>query len=374
MSAVRRDSEACPSEVERLSRRRIRYVQPNNAAKVLGHRRYWSLPFLRLYMDLCDERLFDVPEEGYLLAQNLPELARRIEVGRSEDGHYPSSSAKASWQIRSLAVWGSACRARGELTQAAAAYATATRLAADEGVAPKDSAIGELAARSAVLDLTLGRCEDALAQAERALAVFRSRHDVIRLADTLVIRGLVRTHLQIAGPPPLADYIEAIRWTDPRDRRSRRTFLCALHNIVVAIYRDAGDAPSLEETYKVLRRLGKELARRPMSITKAKIQWVEGLILARLGTERLAWRRLRRARSSIRQLGDRRAETLIALDMAILCFDQGDAAKGRELLGELVADLTDQDPRLVDAVGAYLAGRVTVASLVACRLRLIGQM
>ncbi|MEM8932095.1 MAG: hypothetical protein AAGE94_13025, partial [Acidobacteriota bacterium] len=87
-----------------------------------------------------------------------------------------------------------------------------------------------------------------------------------------------------------------------------------------------------------------------------------------------AWRRLRRARTSIRQLGDRRSEILITLDMASLCFAQGDNAKGRELLEHTAVKLAQHDQLLVDAIESYLAGRTTVAGIVASRLRLIGQM
>ena len=62
------------------ARERIRYVRPEIAGKVLGHDRYWTVQFLDLYLERCDETAFDVPSDAYLLAQHLPEVARRIRV------------------------------------------------------------------------------------------------------------------------------------------------------------------------------------------------------------------------------------------------------------------------------------------------------
>ena len=44
------------SRVDLDARRRLRLVNSVNAAKVLGHDRFWTGPFLLGYLECCEER------------------------------------------------------------------------------------------------------------------------------------------------------------------------------------------------------------------------------------------------------------------------------------------------------------------------------
>lgn len=374
-----RDLALRRAETERLARRRIRYIRPGNSAKILGHSRYWSRPFYELYLEMCDERIFDAPAEGLLLAQNAPELARRIPVGEPADGHYESEAEKAAWRIRGFAVWGSACRAAGALTRAGDAYATAERILEVVEVDPDDEALAELRARRSVLSLTGGRPEDALEDVEEALRIFRLHDNTRRIADSLVIRGSI-----LAGPwtldadktLPIESFLRALETVDPVDRRSQRTTIAAVHNIALAIYQGTTEgiaAPShrLESVFRILSDMEKRLAKRPNSVMKGKIYWLEALILARTGVERFAWRRFQKARRTLFKFGDLYSFTIASIDLALSLLEHDEKAEAEAVLEDFVEKMMHRDSRLVDAIRHYLDGHSTLKNLRALRLSLV---
>ena len=315
------------SECERMARRRIRYISPLNAGKVLAHRRYWTLPFLRIYLENCDEHIFHDPEDGYLLAQHAPELARRIDVAQT-DSDYVDETAKRSWRVRALAVWGSSCRAYGELTQAEAAYRLAAELAAD-GV-DRESA-GELRLRTAVL--AFSRLDpNAGPLLEDAVQDFTVAGRQSRLANALVVRGALR--VREMDPLGLADSARALELADATTARGQRTMIGALHNMAIAATRGASSIESQEVAHRLLQAVKKRLANKPRSLTKMRVFWVEGLLLAKMGITRLAEKRLLRVRDGLEILGDALALTLASLDLAVILISDGSVEAARALADE----------------------------------------
>lgn len=340
------------TEFERAAQRRIGYVSPLTAGKVLGHERYWTLPFLRLYLDLCDETAFHHPEEGYLLGQHAPELARRIPYG--EQG-YQTELERRSWRVHALAVWGSCCRVCGELTQAESAYRLARELGERHSVSA--DCRGEVHARLGVLRLTQGRPQ-ALEEVSRAIELFASSDNHRRVADCLSIRGLAR---YLSGDPKsLADLTRALELADGRGVRGRRTVTTILHNMALVITGGGVDVTAQEMAYRLLTVVKRRLPRN-RSVQKAKIIWVEGLLLARLGITRLAERRLQRARKSFRQSQEAFELAAVSLDLVCFYLEEGDLAAAEEMAVEthcLVLALS-QDPRLREAAEEW-RGHMTV--------------
>lgn len=347
------------SECKRMARRRIRYISPLNAGKVLAHRRYWTLPFLRLYLETCDEHIFHDPEDGYLLAQHAPELARRIETGRA-DGAYAGEDEKRSWRVRALAVWGSSCRAYGELTQAEAAYRLATELAAG-GVDPESA--GELRLRAAVL--AFSRLDASAGPLlEQAITDFSAAGRQGRLADALVVRGALR--IREMDPLGLVDSARALELADATMARGQRTMIGALHNMAIAATRGTSSIESQEVAHRLLQTVKKRLANKPRSLTKMRVFWVEGLLLAKMGITRLAEKRLLRVRDGLQQLGDALALTLASLDLAVIRISDGSPEAARSLAedtAERVESMTAGDPQLRSVIRRWSEARLLSAAL-----------
>ena len=340
------------TEFERIAQRRIGYVSPLTAGKVLGHERYWTLPFLRLYLDLCDETAFHHPEEGYLLGQHAPELARRIPFGVQG---YASELERRSWRVHALAVWGSCCRVCGELTQAESAYRLARELAEQQDVSA--DCRGEIHARLGVLRLAQGR-KQALKEVSRAIDLFASTENHRRVADCLSIRGLAR--YLWGDPESLADLTRALELADGQDVRARRTVTTILHNMALVITRGGVDVTAQEMAYRLLTVVKRRLPRN-RSIQKAKIIWVEGLLLARLGITRLAERRLLRARKSFKHSQEAFELAAVSLDLVCFYLEEGDLAAAEEMAEETHGSVfaLSEDPRLREAAETW-RGHLTV--------------
>lgn len=310
------------SEFERLARRRLGYITPMSSGKVLAHPRYWTLAFLRLYLDLCDETTFHCAEEGYLLGQPAAELARRIGI---QDGGYGNDQERLDWRVRALAVWGSCCRAHGQLTESRAAYRRAFELVSEahgDGLSPY--CLGDLHTRYAVFCLTTGRAE-ALTHLNQAVDRLEGDLESGRpLADALAIRGLVR-YLR-GDVDSLEDLARSLKWLQPRTPRGRRTLISVLHNMALAISRGGMTTEAQELAYRLLTHCQKQL-QRPRSVQRHKMLWLEGLLLARLGITRLAERRLLKAYGALVEADQ--SQDLAALSLDLVCFYLTEADLGR---------------------------------------------
>lgn len=316
------------TEFEKAARRRIRYVTPLTASKVLGHPRYWSVAFLRLFLEACDEACFHDPEAGYLQAQHAAELARRIPIG--DGAGYECAAEQRDWRLRALVVWGSCCRAYGELIQAEAAYGRAHELlrSAEVDRPPAPDVLGELKTRQAVLWMSRGALDKALESLAEAVQLFDRCGNAQRLADALTIRGLARYFAR--DPDSLLDLLAALELVQEDTTQGRRTLASVLHNMALVISRGGVTTKAQEWAYKLLVQTKKRI-RRPRSIQKIKIIWLEGLLLVRLGITRLAEKRLLRAYEALaaRRLGLEVAA--VGLDLICLYLDEGEDAAARGL-------------------------------------------
>lgn len=336
------------TEYERLARRRIRYLTPLNASKVLAHPRYWTVAFLSLFLETCDETCFHDPEAGYLLAQHAPELARRIAT--DGDGGYACDGERRGFEIRALAVWGSCCRAYGELTRSETAYCLAYELIADapEQETVSDEVLGEVRARHGVLLMCRGESRDALPLLDGAVELFERGGSDRRLADTLAIRGLARYLTR--DPDSLMDLTAALDLIDAKTPQGRRTLAAVLHNMALAISRGGVTTQAQEWAYKLLVETKKQI-QRPRSAQKTKIIWLEGLLLVRLGMTRLAERRLLKAYRALTERRQGLEVAAICLDLVCLYLDEGDDEAARAVAEEAYDFIRSRcdDPQVLQA-------------------------
>lgn len=313
------------SEIEKLARRRMRLVTPQNSAKILGHDRFWTLSFLRLYLEECDARVADYPGEGYLLGQHAPELARRIPVDRGEDS-YDDEAAQRSWQVEALAVFGSTCRASSRFTEAEYAYRRAFELSELE---VHDRSRAELLMRFAVFKATIEEV-DVVPLVKEAKRLFEDSRFLVGQADALVILGILPTFR--GAPAGISDLVRALCLADGKTRRGARTYAAALQNLSMAVS-DQGVSFSEQETAYVLIQEVKRLLRRsPRSVRKMRVFWVEGLLLLNLGSQALAESRLSKARKGLELLRDPFEFALVSLDLSFVQYRDGRRANALDIL------------------------------------------
>ncbi|MEO1370507.1 MAG: hypothetical protein AAFX50_25275, partial [Acidobacteriota bacterium] len=164
----------------------MRLVKPETAVKVVTRDIYWTLPFLRLYLERCDTLGVDAPHEALQLAHYAPRLAQLIGVGgRTSD--YSTADQKRSYEVMALAVLASLCRRVGRVSDARGYYAHAFALVQQGRVSVRVS--GELLRRYGLLQ-TMLRESDALEFHDRAVALLENAPDVENeLADALNSRG-----------------------------------------------------------------------------------------------------------------------------------------------------------------------------------------
>ncbi len=378
------------SQQAKDARRRLRTVTSQNCGKVVARSCYWTVEFLHLFLDLCDAQAFDAPDDGYALAVQAPELARRVrvcdEAGHGA-GHYANSAEKHSARVLALSVLGSCSRAAGRLSEADAAFGLAFDLAfgRDSGMAPelahrsdacKDAqradfrdldlkVIADLRRRHAVLLLQTGR-NGIAEEIEASLELCRRAEWSAGLADALLLRGVWLTQTSKSGA---VDYAEAMRLADQGTPRGRRTFSGAVQNLALAITTHGVSLPEQESAYRLLQRVREMLAKRPKSVRKMKVYWTEGLLLSNLGVSRHAARRLAKARAGFAELSSPVDFVLVTLDLASIYRQDGELKLLRQLVEntfETMASLSD-DPRLMELIEPWRrspAATVNVAAAV----------
>jgi len=306
-----------PSEKKTLKHPK-RFLQrlklPEEAPKVLLTSGCWTEEFCRLYFERCDEVLFESPSEGLEMAEIAPLLAKRVSVEACG-----SHQRQKELLIQALAILGGAQRATGHPSLAHRSYETALEICREGEVAETEKA--NLYRRLAVLRSSQKRFAEALTRVGSAIEIYRrfpDRRD--DLASTLVIRGVV--HSQAERPSEaIRDFCEALTLADPKG--ASHTYQSAVHNLALNLLRTSS-VESLGEAQRLLRRARRLLVgRRRCSLPKQKLNWLEGLILVRLGLTRRGEVLLRQARQGFVELGAPFEMALVSLDLARLYCDEG---------------------------------------------------
>lgn len=313
------------------ARERIRYVKPEVAGKVLGHDRYWTVQFLELYLERCDETAFDVPADAYLLAQHLPEVARRIRVGpAARDWDTPLE--KMGGIVMALAVKGSCCRVADETEEAELCFTRAFRgLGNNE---PSSEAMAELHRRYAALRATSRRTEEASEHLEKALE-FADRCDYSAgVADGLALRGYINA--EINPSQAVMDFLQAARQADRKTSRGMRTIKASLRNIIATVAQGKRNISlrDQEMALKALQVYKSELKGQPTGIRKMKVLWIEGLLLSNLRIERHARRQLGKARRGFLRLDVPLEYALVSIELIQHLLWSGDDEEAQAVAKE----------------------------------------
>lgn len=334
----------------------MRWVKPETAGKVLGHYRYWTVQFLELYLERCDETALDVPADAYLLAQHAPELARRIRIG-DEAGEYESATEKLSGIVMALAVKGSCCRANAELDEASLCFRRAFEGLNHRKAEPR--VMAELHRRYAAL-LAVLKSPAAMDHVESSLECCRANGYSAGEASGLVLRGYIRSETHPADA--ILDFIEASRVADSRSTRGKRTTRAALQNVIGTVASRPIGLRDQENALRLLQRLKNELKGTPTNVRKLRVLWIEGRLLANLRIDRHAERQLRKARKGFLGLGKAIDYAIVSVELIRFLLKAGDSDKASFCAEETWDQLGSLkcDRRHLEIIGRWTAQKLSV--------------
>ena len=285
--------------------------------RILASDAYWNVPFLKRYLDRCDEIAVHEPKRAYAMTEPVVALAdTRISVG-GRPGAYRSAEEKRAWRVRARMVRASCAKDVAEYGEAESLYVTAFTLAG-EGIDADTRA--RLHTRYAWLLFAQGNAE-AIKEASIAMELAT---DAVTLAAACIIRGAVADCFedQRAG---LQYFAKAANLTKNKrtTKRGQRVFLAALHGVGKGLS-DGCPMPDTQlKAYRLLEQVKTYLAGRPRSAAKMIVYWQLGRIACNLGFYRYGKRLLQNARDGLRDLGELFEFALCSIDLAAIYLRRG---------------------------------------------------
>lgn len=281
---------------------------PEQADQVVLRSKYWTPAFCWRFFERCDDLIFDDAHSGLQAAEVAPELVDLVcKFSRDREPRTPL-------KLRALCILGSAHRATGQLDQAERVYQTALALIEKEPVAEEE--LANLLFRIGCLRIMQQRSPEALDLADQAIASYRRASAETKrryLGEVLTVRGTIH---EMAGHSAAAvrDLSEALSCTDPR--AYPRIHHVASHNLACILVCRTVDSRSLSRVESYLRQARKFLSKRPRSVQKLRVIWLQGIIMIRFGSTRRGEAALNTARKGL-------VEMKAPFDMAMVSVDLG---------------------------------------------------
>jgi tetratricopeptide (TPR) repeat protein len=283
---------------------------------------YWKPLVFDLYLEKCNERIFENPEAGLALARLAPQLAERVAAT-----HRRLSAPVL--RLRAHALLGSAFQMAGDLAAAEKAFATARK--EEPSVPALEKA--ELYRRLAYLRLSQRRPE-AFQLIDEAIRIHRletnlvDRHD---LGCCFLARGHVEYELGDPGQA-LVDLSAAVNHIDPR--RGSRFYYAALHNLA-GYLADYGSPEQLRVVMDQLRAAHALLGgTKKRSLAKYKLRWLQAVIHARFGQTAKAELTFLEVREGLTELVVPLEVAMVSIDLGLLYLSTGRLAELESLAGE----------------------------------------
>ena len=263
------------------AKRRIGYLTPFNAGKVLAHRRYQTKPFVVLYFERLEQALHTDPEAGFLFALHAQELARRVPDGLPLG--YEDPIERPAFRLVALGYLAVAAQAIGELAKAQASIAEGDSLARHHEI-PLPAKI-RFAALKAKYLVGLGQNPEQLIATARALVPDEER---AKLGADLAALLFAQARFDLARRKASTHLAEILFLAQGEDRRATRLRQIVLADLLHRLRRKAITIGSLAPLLSMIIWLRK----RSRGAERILLFWIEGLINRELGIERGAKRRL----------------------------------------------------------------------------------
>lgn len=279
---------------------------PEQAELVIQRPKFWTPDFCWLYFERCDDLIFDDPQAGLHAAQVAPELAELTQR--------MMRTPQPRLHLRGLAVLGSAFRRVDELDQAEDTYKLAFRILQRENVPRWDQA--NLLFRFATLRTFQHRFEDAGEFADSAVGIYRQAPIEIRqlhLGEALIVRGYVHRRVN-EGDLAMTDFGEALSCTQAKLRP--RTFYSAVHNLACGMVVGAVLPRTLGNIERYVAQARRFFNKKPRSLPKMKLLWLQGMVMMRFGSIRSGEKALFRVQSGFLRMNNIVEMALVNITLA----------------------------------------------------------
>ncbi|MEM6793526.1 MAG: hypothetical protein AAF725_06060 [Acidobacteriota bacterium] len=345
--------------LRRLAARRMGYITPSNAAKVLGHDRYWTAEFCQLFFEHAELLRFDDPAAAAVLLRLMPELLRRVRVG-DRAGQFADPAAMASLEVRSWALLADCERLRDRPSTARRAVERARALAA---AAPRVSllAAAEVYRRGAALAIEGGGAPASGEESpgpetlERARAQLVAARGLLQPASGVVEAHAPRAHaetlLMIGGLPArdrragLAELAEALAFSRPHEPAGSAVFEAALDLLEPRLGEQAISLRTFDQVGFWLKLALKQRLPRHDRLCRPRLLWSEGRVLSALGVSQLAERRLSKVWQLLADLDEPVRLALVTLDLVMLDAGRDDRRSAARRLEQALERLDGAPPR-----------------------------
>ena len=307
----------------RHARQLIRCVKPENVRKVLRHERYWTPEFLRLFLARCDRlRLLD-PEAARRLIGPLADLTERVT--------FPSRAVGRSFRLCGVSLAAEVFELTGDRTRADSEARKAEGLMT--GAKVHQIAAADFFRHQGAVARLRGHGNRADAFLDRSVSLYRGsagQGEAHGLAEALMLRG------RLGSPSAVVELAESLAWVRPDLKDPFRNALFdgiwwLLHRRVSG----RAGADALQACLGWIRAANRKwYLHRKTSARRVRLIWTEGRILARLGMDALAAKRLHRARKRAARLDLPEVVALVVLDLASILVGQNDLDGFHALLDE----------------------------------------
>lgn len=308
--ATRQSIEDVDSKLYKRAKRHLATVTTENAIKVKGHERYWTVHFLELFFRRCEHKRLDHPLDALAEVEHLTRLPILIRIG-DEPGHFRSEAERRSWLLRCYALEGEIASLACRPEQMAEAFRKAKALAENHRILLTAGA--ELLRRQAVAALREDQPCVATRRVKAAETLYRRLKPGVGLGEALIIFGLIEDN----PGDGLVAAAEITYRLSPRRRYSARLWDAALAICLQEKISNQGSLMHYQATACWLVAARKTWFRkRTKCRRKLGLIWGEGRALAWLGLNAIARRRLIAARRGFLALGYAEQITVSTLDLA----------------------------------------------------------
>ena len=288
--------------------KRLLSEMPSDPEDLLRSSSFRDPAFLDLYFEHLDELIFHDPKSALPWARVAPELALLIR-------EVPGTEGRHGALVQAYSVLGSAYRALGDHRAANSTYATALSITRAEDIPPAISA--DLYQRVALLRSIEHQLAEALVSADEAVRIFQ-RHAPQKLGESLIIQGYVLYDLGRFSEAA-ASFSQALAISNPRDSAAAaRIHHSAIHNLACVVAESSRDTCDLAAALRHIREARHVLEGQRGSVPRHKLQWLQGLIWAKLDAYALAEQAFSMALRGFRELDLPFEIALVSLDLGAL--------------------------------------------------------
>lgn len=337
-------------------------------SKVLAHHRYWTVPFLRYFVNKISSLVYEDADRAATMVEPLGLLAERVPVLPGHSECYQNENERRSWWVYAWAVRSTTNLVASRLNEGRYSLEVARKHAA---TGPIDrEASGELYRRIGLYQ-SVKQDPRAIATFSKAIEVFEGYVELGELL-ALAYAGRGQAYQVVTDQPheALLDYCRALEMTTTTDR-GRRTAFVAVHNIgcLMAAESNLEALDYAEYIMKRTRRMIRGSATKMLAV-RAKLLWAEAMILCRFQISVHAVRQLTKARDLFVKAKDYFSAAVADIDVIHMHLMQGDKADAATAYRHL-RQLMEQYPELEGSIPARwkrLPSRQAIAKLQA-RLR-----